>query len=162
MPHLVDLQCVVHNPELPDSAWFEAWVERTLPPKPQVELSIRLVDEHEMQELNRDFRGKDYPTNVLSFPADLPDAIQEQFEYDLLGDLVLCIPVVLSEAADQHKNWRDHLAHLVVHGCLHLSGMDHETESEASMMEEKEISILAEGGIDNPYEIKPEGNQQPS
>ncbi len=162
MSHLVDVQCIENHPDFPDTKWYETWIERTLPNEPDMELSIRLVDEEEMQQLNRDFRGKDYPTNVLSFQVDLPKAIQSQLEHYLLGDLVLCVPVILNEAVAQQKEWKNHLAHLVVHGCLHLLGMDHETDAEAKTMEQEEIRILAKGGIGNPYESEPEGNQQSS
>ncbi|ULQ45318.1 rRNA maturation RNase YbeY [Flagellatimonas centrodinii] len=106
------------------------------------ELTLRLVDAVESQALNHRFRGKDRPTNVLSFPYDGPG---------LLGDLVLCAEVVAEEARQQGKRPQHHWAHLVVHGCLHLQGLDHEAAAEADAMEAREIAILRELGIDNPY-----------
>lgn len=121
----------------------------------KVEVGIRLTDNAEVQELNRQYRGKDKPTNILSF-AMLKDDF-EPFgppeEPVLLGDLVIAHEVVLSEARDQEKNFEDHLAHLVVHGILHLAGYDHErSPEEAFRQETMEIAILAHMGINNPYE----------
>ncbi len=106
------------------------------------ELTIRIVDAAESQAFNRDYRGKDKPTNVLSF----------QGEGDILGDLVICAPVVASEAQAEGKLLRAHWAHMVVHGCLHLRGYDHERDEEANRMEAREIRILRELGFENPYQ----------
>lgn len=119
------------------------------------ELSVRIVEADEMQQLNREFRGKDHPTNVLSFPAGeiagLPaDAARP------LGDLVVCASVVRDEALAQGKALADHWAHLIVHGTLHLLGFDHEDEDEAADMEGREIEILRTHGIANPYGESPE------
>ena len=111
------------------------------------ELSIRLVDSTEGRELNRQYRSKDYATNVLSFPVELPPGIK----LPLLGDLVICAPVVAREAAEQDKKRRDHYAHLTVHGVLHLLGQDHEIETDAERMEAIERRILAGLGIADPY-----------
>lgn len=108
------------------------------------EITVRLVDAEEGQRLNRDFRGKDYPTNVLSFAYAI--------EPLLAGDLVLCLPVVLREATQQHKSPEAHFAHLVVHGMLHLQGFDHETSPrEAARMEAQERDILGSLGFPDPY-----------
>ncbi|MDP9140932.1 MAG: rRNA maturation RNase YbeY [Pseudomonadota bacterium] len=106
------------------------------------ELTIRIVDVAESQTFNRDYRGKDKPTNVLSF----------QGEGEILGDLVICAPVVASEAKAEGKLLRAHWAHMVVHGCLHLRGYDHEHDDEARRMEAREVRILGELGFDNPYQ----------
>jgi probable rRNA maturation factor len=113
-----------------------------------VELSVRFVDSAEGRALNRDYRGKDYATNVLSFPVELPAGVRSP----LLGDLVICAPVVALEALGQDKPLAQHYAHLVVHGVLHLLGMDHErSAAEAEAMEARERRILAGLGIPDPY-----------
>ena len=111
------------------------------------ELVIRVVDANESQKLNKTFRGKDYPTNVLSFPAD----IQLPEGPTILGDIAICLPVVKREADEQSKRFDQHFAHMVVHGCLHLMGYDHEDEHDADQMEAKEIGILENLGYPNPY-----------
>ena len=112
-----------------------------------LELTIRLVDNAEMQELNRDYRGKDYPTNVLSFPCDwdLPE------EPRLLGDVVIAAAVVNREAKEQKKTMEAHWAHIVIHGFLHLLGYDHIEDEEAEKMENTERDILAKLGFADPY-----------
>ena len=112
-----------------------------------LELVIRVVDANESQELNKTFRGKDYPTNVLSFPAD----IQLPEGPTILGDIAICLPVVKREADEQSKRFDQHFAHMVVHGCLHLMGYDHEDMHDADQMEAKEIGILENLGYPNPY-----------
>ena len=111
------------------------------------ELVIRVVDANESQKLNKTFRDKDYPTNVLSFPAD----IQLPEGPTILGDIAICPPVVKREADEQSKRFDQHFAHMVVHGCLHLMGYDHEDEDDADQMEAKEIGILENLGYPNPY-----------
>ena len=111
-------------------------------------LSIRLVDEPEGRTLNRDYRHKDYATNVLSFPADVPEGL---LDIPLLGDLVICVPVVEREAAEQGKSLEAHWAHLVIHGCLHLLGYDHIDDDEAEEMEGLEQNLLADLGHPDPY-----------
>jgi len=116
------------------------------------DLSIRMVDLAESQQLNADYRGKDKPTNVLSFPSDVPEHMAEMIGYLPLGDLVICWPVVQSEAAEQQKAVLDHLCHLTVHGVLHLLGYDHETsDADAEEMEALEVEILGKLGVGNPY-----------
>lgn len=107
------------------------------------ELSVALSDDAQVQVLNRDFRGKDKPTNVLSFPM--------QEESGLLGDVVLARETLEREALEQGKDFEDHLAHLVVHGVLHLYGFDHQNDADAADMEAREVRALAQLGIDNPY-----------
>lgn len=110
------------------------------------ELTIRIVDAAEGQELNRDYRGKDYPTNVLTF------AYTEDQDAELTqADIILCTDVLEREAAEQHKTVLQHARHLIVHGVLHAQGYDHEEDDEAEEMEALEIEILARLGLDNPY-----------
>lgn len=117
----------------------------------QVELSIVLADDAAQQQLNRDWRGIDRPTNVLSFPSWRPDAPAPPGAPLLLGDIVLAFETVAREAEEQQKPIADHLSHLVVHGVLHLLGYDHRTDGEASVMEALETSILASLGVADPY-----------
>ena len=135
---------------IPSSASFRRWVDAALRGarrRKAAELSIRIVDADEGRELNRDYRGKDYATNVLSFEADLPP----ELKLPLVGDMVICAPVVAREAAEQGKRPQDHWAHLTVHGTLHLLGYDHIVAAEAEAMEALETRILAGLGIADPY-----------
>jgi probable rRNA maturation factor len=117
------------------------------------EIGIACVDNAESQQLNLEYRGKDKPTNVLSFPSDLPDEMAAILDSFPIGDLVICIPVVLQEALDQQKIPIEHFTHMLVHGTLHLMGYDHETsEQDAEEMEALEIEILKKLGFDNPYQ----------
>jgi probable rRNA maturation factor len=122
---------------------------------PAAEMTIRIVNETEMKTLNKTYRHKDKPTNVLSFPFDMPADLSPQ-ELDLnaplLGDLVICASVVNQEAVEQHKTASSHWAHMVVHGTLHLLGFDHENEKDAMRMEAREIAILAALEINDPYQ----------
>jgi len=133
--------------EPPSSQQFRSWAELVLQKPGDYQLAIRVVDEQESQQLNAEYRGKDKPTNVLSFPMEMPEQLEEQ----LLGDLVICAPVVEQEAHQQNKPVLSHWAHMVIHGMLHLQGFDHETEAEAEAMESREIQLLQQLGIDNPY-----------
>lgn len=157
---VVDRQLATGVQPLPSTDQLTLWVNHvlahphisngTLATKPslhQAELSIRIVDEEESQTLNRDYRQKNKPTNVLSFPAELPDIV----DLPLLGDLVICAPVVEQEAQEQHKTSHAHWAHMVIHGTLHLLGYDHIDAQEADEMEAIETDILATLGIDCPY-----------
>lgn len=117
-------------------------------PEQDCEISIALADDAMVRRLNRDYRGKDRTTNVLSFPAGDPGAPGRP---RLIGDIVVALETVEAEARVAGKPIGDHMAHLVVHGVLHLLGYDHETEAEAAAMEALEIGILAGLGIDNPY-----------
>ena len=145
----IDLQNDSGFREIPEPALFERWVRAALQrPYTELEQTIRIVDEAESRRLNRDYRGRDKPTNVLSFPSELPP---ELLDYECLGDLVICAPVVEAEAREQGKPPQAHWAHLVVHGMLHLQGLDHETEAEAASMEALEIEILKSLGHTNPY-----------
>ncbi|MHB1371254.1 MAG: rRNA maturation RNase YbeY [Pseudomonadaceae bacterium] len=141
--------------KVPTAAELQRWCELALRQRSgDSELTIRMVDEEEGRELNRTWRHKDYPTNVLSFPADVPD---EFLDIPLLGDLVICVPVVEREAVEQGKPPAAHWAHLVIHGCLHLLGYDHIEDAEAEEMEALERQLLAELGHPDPYaELSPE------
>jgi probable rRNA maturation factor len=149
----LDLQ-VATSSAIPDEADLRSWCELALRQrKGDSELTIRLVDEDEGRELNRTWRQKDYATNVLSFPADVPDGPGgvPMLDIPLLGDLVICVPVVEREATEQAKSLQAHWAHLVIHGCLHLLGYDHIDDEEAEEMEGLERQLLAELGHSDPY-----------
>lgn len=122
--------------------WADAAAERA-----DAEVSIRIVDEAESAELNRTYRHKSGPTNVLSFPFEVPEGIPNR----LLGDLVICAGVVAREALEQGKRPEAHWAHMVVHGMLHLQGRDHVEDREAEAMEAEEAAILARLGFEDPY-----------
>ncbi|MGY6519822.1 MAG: rRNA maturation RNase YbeY [Lysobacteraceae bacterium] len=133
---------------LPAAQSFRRWVAATLAGRiRRADLAIRLVDAREGRCLNRHYRGKDSATNVLSFPAELPEGVN----LPVLGDIVLCAPVVAREAHEQGKALNAHYAHLTVHGVLHLLGMDHEDPREAEAMEQLEREILAGLDIGDPY-----------
>src|SRR6266851_6038510 len=122
-----------------------------LPPPAPIELGITLTDDAGQRRLNRRFRGRDLPTNVLAFAAWEPGARVPPGAPLLLGDIVLAFETVAREAAEQGKPFADHLRHLIVHGVLHLLGCDHQTADEASIMEPLETSILAKLGVPDPY-----------
>lgn len=143
----LDLQIAGEFPAVPSAERFRSWVTVVLQGKAPVELTVRVVDTDESQALNRTYRGKDRATNVLSFAADLPEGI----DLPLLGDIVICAPVVEREAAEQGKDLEHHWAHLTVHGVLHLLGHDHQNDDDAQEMEAIEIRVLADLGIPNPY-----------
>ncbi|MBI5780624.1 MAG: rRNA maturation RNase YbeY [Rhodocyclales bacterium] len=130
--------------EVPPRAAVLRWARAALL-EGEAQVTVRFVDADEGRELNRRFRGKEYATNVLSFVYDLPK------EAGLMGDLVLCAPVVAREAAEQGKPLAAHYAHLIVHGMLHLQGYDHEDEAQASEMETLEREVLGRLGFPDPY-----------
>jgi len=133
---------------LPAAVSFRKWVAAALAGRiREADLALRVVGTKEGRALNRHYRGKDYATNVLSFPAELPEGVK----LPLLGDIVLCAPVVAKEAREQKKSLAAHYAHLTVHGTLHLLGWNHEDAREADAMEQLEREILAELGIGDPY-----------
>lgn len=145
---ILDLQIASDYPNLPSAVELERWAGTVLESQAEdTELTIRIVDEVEIRELNRDYRGKDYATNILSFPFEAPPGV----ELPLLGDVVICAGVVAREAAEQNKPLTAHWAHMVIHGCLHLLGHDHLEEQEAELMEGLEIRLLAALGYANPY-----------
>ena len=139
---------------LPSAISFRRWVTAALAGRiREADLAIRVVGTKEGRALNRHYRGRDYATNVLSFPADLPEGLPPGVRMPLLGDLVLCAPVVAREAREQRKPLNAHYAHLTVHGALHLLGWDHADTREAEAMEQLEREILAGLGIDDPYAL---------
>ena len=144
----IDVQYAVSADGIPGAELIRQWVEQALPAdNAAAELTVRIVDEAEITALNRQYRGKDGPTNVLSFPyAGVPGIAS-----NLLGDIVVCAPVVASESVTQDKSLEAHWAHMVIHGVLHLLGYDHHNEGEASRMESTEIELLAGLGYANPY-----------
>ena len=145
----VDVEDVSGAAGVPSPARFQRWAEAAFAGRrDRAELSIRVVDEPEGAELNRRYRGKDYATNVLSFPMGLPPGVP----LPAVGDLVICAPVVEREARAQGKPLEAHWAHLTVHGCLHLIGYDHEDDAQAAVMEPLEIAVLAKLGIPDPYQ----------
>ncbi len=144
----LDLQ-LASEASVPSEAQFRLWCEMGLRMRSaDSELTIRLVDETEGRELNHTWRHKDYATNVLSFPADVPDDL---LDIPLLGDLVICAPVISREAQEQGKALDAHWAHMVIHGCLHLLGFDHIDDEEADEMEALERTLLGELGYPDPY-----------
>jgi probable rRNA maturation factor len=134
-----------------DDAQLQRWVNAAMPDL-LGEITVRLVEADESASLNRRYRDNDKPTNVLSFPCQPPPA---PIEDDLLplGDLVLCVPVIAAEAEEQGKALDAHWAHMLIHGCLHLRGFDHETTAEARAMEEKERNLMALLGFADPYGV---------
>lgn len=145
------LNVTIQNPAqfkpLPSKHTLKKWVccglAETLK---DVEITIRFVTEEESHDLNARYRNQSKPTNILSFNYD-----NDVMPHALLGDLVLCGPVILREAHDEHKSVEFHLAHLIIHGVLHLQGYDHQTDHDACAMETKEIALLADLQFPNPY-----------
>lgn len=144
----VDVQYAVSADGIPGIASIRQWVLQALPAgQAAAELTIRIVDEAEITSLNMQYRGKDGATNVLSFPYEPMEGV----DTELLGDVVICAPVVASEAIAQGKPLEAHWAHLVIHGVLHLLGYDHKQQHDALRMESAESELLADLGYQNPY-----------
>ena len=142
---------------IPSATSFRNWVAAALDGRiRQADIGIRIVDAREGRALNRHYRGKDYATNVLSFPGELdPDIrLPKGVTLPLMGDVVLCAPVVAREAAEQRKPTSAHYAHLTVHGALHLLGWDHDDPADAEAMEQLEREVLAGLGIADPYLVR--------
>lgn len=151
-PPSVELQCA-EGIAPPADAPVEQWIAATLARVPHARagnVALRLVAADESEALNSRYRGRKAPTNVLAFPPDLPPGLPPDAA-NLLGDLVICIPVLLSEAGAQGKTPLAHFAHLVVHGTLHLAGLDHEDDEQAVHMETLEREILRDLGFADPY-----------
>ena len=148
MSVLLTLQNDSKIKSIPSKRQFKTWIEAALVPrKKKYEIVIRIVGAKEITKLNKQYRKKNKPTNILSFNFYSPVDIKT----NLLGDLVICAPVVKLEAKLQHKAITSHWAHLTVHGVLHLLGYDHKDESEAEKMEKLEVKILKKMKIENPY-----------
>jgi probable rRNA maturation factor len=144
----IEIQTIFKSNNQPDHEHIQRWVDAALEGFNQdTEIVVRIVDEQESAELNEQYRHKQSPTNILSFPVEVPEGI----ELNLLGDLVVCAPVLEKEALEQHKALTDHWAHIIVHGVLHLLGYDHIDDDDAELMESKEITILNKLHIKNPY-----------
>lgn len=136
----------------PEEKSFQEWVTTALQGRVEhASVGIRIVDEVESQSLNAAFRGKDKPTNVLSFPFELPPGVPFEAVDHMLGDLVICAPVVKQEAFEQHKQEHHHWCHMVIHGTLHLIGFDHILDEDAEIMEQLERELLASLGLPDPY-----------
>lgn len=150
MTYYIDLQNASNNNSyIPKLQQLQLWVKRVLTDYyPEAELTIRVVEKEESAVLNQQYRHREGPTNVLSFPFE----VQETLEIPLLGDLVICAPLLEEEAIAQGKTIEAHWAHLVIHGTLHLLGYDHQNEADATQMETKEIEYLNQLGYPNPYE----------
>ena len=146
MPLKLELQVASSEQELPEQAEFQQWLN-TCFPDIKGSVLVRIVDAEESAELNQHYRQKEGPTNVLSFPFDLPDEI----ENDHLGDLVLCAPVIRREASEQGKSVMHHWSHMLIHGVLHLLGYDHLNDEEAEEMEGIEVGLLSRLAVSNPY-----------
>ncbi|MBW7982625.1 rRNA maturation RNase YbeY [Enterobacillus tribolii] len=151
---ILDLQIACENTGgLPQEADFLRWLNAVLPKfQEEAEVTVRLVDEAESHDLNLTYRGKDKPTNVLSFPFEAPPGI----ELPLLGDMIICRQVVEREAQEQNITLLSHWAHMVVHGSLHLLGYDHIIDEEAEEMESLEAEIMQELGFPDPYAAEKE------
>ncbi|MCL7419780.1 MAG: rRNA maturation RNase YbeY [Methylobacter sp.] len=144
----IEIQRVFESEGQPDQAQIQTWIDAALEDVDQdFEIVVRIVDETESAQLNEQYRHKKGPTNILSFPFEVPDGI----ELNLLGDLVICAPVVAREADEQGKPLAHHWAHIIVHGVLHLLGYDHIDDDEAEQMENREMEILKKLDINNPY-----------
>ena len=144
----VELQIAIDHAGVPDAAQLTQWANAAWRHSDDAALVIRIVDDQESRDLNSRFRGKDRPTNVLSFPYERLPGMPVHH----VGDLVICASVVAREAAEQGKTVEAHWAHMVVHGVLHLQGYDHTDDKEAGQMEELETDILAALGFPSPYE----------
>jgi len=138
---------------LPSEKDFYRWAWSALKDEyRRADISLILLDEEEARAYNRDYRGKDYATNVLSFALNEGEILPDQFSDGLYGDLVICPQVVLKEAAEQGKTPEQHFAHLTIHGTLHLMGYDHIEDNEAEIMEAEEIRLMLASGFPNPYQ----------
>ena len=156
---VIDVQIACHESDMPSASQIKSWVThavagsgRTL--AAHAEMSVRLVDREEIRLLNRDYRQMDKVTNVLSFPAGEVSGLPAEAA-QLLGDVVVCAPVVCNEAAEQGKSVDAHWAHMLVHGTLHLLGYDHQSVAEAAEMEGLEARILTANGLTDPYLTSP-------
>lgn len=151
------VQRAVSNVSIPSTALFKRWAKTALQEKiANAEVTIRIVDKDEIKALNSTYRHKNKPTNVLSFPFEMPEDVD--IDIPILGDIIICAEVIIEEAQEQGKSANAHWAHMTVHGILHLLGYDHENNEDAEKMEAEEIGILKELGFDNPYEVIEKGS----
>ncbi len=143
----LEIQRMMDDPGVPADEQIEHWVNLALASEGDAMVNLRIVDEAEGWALNRQWRGRDTSTNVLGFPADSPSVDGSR----VLGDVVLCAPVIAREAIEQDKKLADHWAHMVIHGLLHLTGYDHIDAQQAERMEARERELLASLEIPDPY-----------
>lgn len=150
----IEVQYAIAEAGLPSAEQLTQWAQAALDSidSSSGEITLRLVDAEEIQGLNRSYRGKDSPTNVLSFPFEMPEGLPLAAQELILGDIALCAHVIAQESQEQNKLLDHHWAHMVIHGVLHLLGFDHIGDSDAAIMEKLEIDILANLGIPNPYQ----------
>jgi probable rRNA maturation factor len=149
--NIVEIQRIFETDSQPNDAQLESWVNAVLANlDEEFEVVIRIVDDIESAQLNETYRHKQGATNILSFPFEAPEGVD--LDLNLLGDLVICAPVLEREAAEQNKPLHNHWAHIVMHGTLHLLGYDHIDDTDAEEMEAKEIELLQTLSIPNPYE----------
>jgi len=145
----VEIQTIFTSAGQPDEQQIQLWVDTALEEiERDTEIVVRIVDESEGAELNEQYRHKQGATNILSFPVEIPEGI----DLNLLGDLVICAPVLEQEALQQNKILAHHWAHIIMHGVLHLLGYDHLDDQQAEEMESKEIALLQKLNIPNPYQ----------
>ncbi|WJG08022.1 rRNA maturation RNase YbeY [Aliiglaciecola sp. LCG003] len=150
MAAILDLQIACDATDIPAHEDIQQWLNIALGERfnEDQEVTVRIVSPQESQQLNNAYRGKEKPTNVLSFPFEALPGIQ----LHLLGDLVVCAEIVAKEANEQQKPLANHWAHMLIHGTLHLLGFDHENDQDAQEMEQLEVSLLSKLSIDDPYQ----------
>lgn len=152
MNYYIAVQNAASSSSIPSTKELKQWTKAVLQKKmPRAEITVRIVEKDEMRQLNHTYRHKDKPTNVLSFPFEVPKGVE--LDVPVLGDIVICADVVKEEALEQGKSEKAHWAHMLVHGILHLLGYDHEDNHDAEIMESEEIVILHSLGFLNPYEL---------
>jgi probable rRNA maturation factor len=157
---ILDLQLASDSADIPKQQDMQLWLDTLLSHQQlnKKEITVRIVDEEEIQQLNQQYRGKDKSTNVLSFPFEMPELVMpdgvhmDESISDFLGDIVICTQVVKLESQQQNKLLAHHWAHMLIHGTLHLLGYDHIEDQDAEEMEGIEIAILQKLGIDDPYQ----------
>ncbi len=155
----VDVQCMYADVSVPADQTLGKWVNAVISflvehkqlKQTDYEVAIRVVDKVDSQQLNNQYRQKNTPTNVLSFPFDTPEIFKQCQQLDILGDIVVCALIVEAEAQQQNKSIEQHWAHMIVHGVLHLLNYDHINHDDASLMEALEVRILSQLGYPNPY-----------
>lgn len=150
---MIEVQYAIDAEGLPTAETLKGWAEAALNAVAgrRGEITLRIVSKDEIQMLNSSYRGKDKPTNVLSFPFDMPEGLPTELQEMILGDIALCAEVIAEESSAQHKALAHHWAHMVIHGVLHLLGYDHINDDDAAEMEALETEILASFNIKNPY-----------
>lgn len=149
----IDIQRIDNSALVPNDQQIKSWAQLALKSLlTKAELTIRIVDTTEMQTLNKQYRSKDYPTNVLSFPSSIPATLREKLDSHFIGDIIICPNILSKESVEQNKVLDHHWAHMIVHGVLHLLGYDHINQTDEEKMQALEIQILSQLGIDNPYE----------